>query len=556
MQQHSLFMDGNLKRMCGSPHSDFRSPVGMLWQCAALVVLCVCLLPGYLRAQEPLPAIDTGVPVRFHGKVLFSVYTPLGALQPHERADVVVARLQRLADDATFPPETVAVTDLADRTEIVADGITIATVTAGDAQAADLPRASLAQTEAAAIRRAITDYRRERSAQSVAIGLLYSLIATVVLVAVVVMIGRLANRAHRRLVGLRRPRDTVSNARAINGYLVSHFVQPLVQLILFLCVAVTLALVYAYVVLVCYLFPWTRDYGATLAGYIQGHLVALGSAFLGKLPDLLFIGIILLIASFVLKTAYVFFTGIEDGTITFTGLDPELAPPTFRIARILIFILAAVAIFPYVPGFSSPAFQGVSVFIGALITLGSSSVIANLFAGIMLTYMRPFRVGDRVKIGEALGEVTAKSDMATRIRTPRNVEITIPNSQVLGVHMINYSALARTQGLILHTGVTIGYDVPWRQVHALLLAAARSTEMVLPEPAPFVLQTALNDFYVAYEINVYTDQPNLMATTYSELHQNILDRFSEAGVEIMSPHYTALRDGNPTTIPIGSRPPQ
>ena len=206
-------------------------------------------------------------------------------------------------------------------------------------------------------------------------------------------------------------------------------------------------------------------------------------------------------------------------------------------------------LFPYLPGADSPAFKGISVFLGVLFSLGSTSAIGNIVAGVILTYMRAFSLGDRVQIADTMGDVVEKTLLVTRIRTIKNVDITIPNAMVLGSHITNYSSSSQQYGLILHTTVTIGYDAPWRQVHQLLIDAATATENILQLPAPFVLQTSLDDFYVSYQINAYTDRPALMARTYSELHQNIQDRFNEARVEIMSPHYSTLRDGNQTTIP-------
>ena len=205
--------------------------------------------------------------------------------------------------------------------------------------------------------------------------------------------------------------------------------------------------------------------------------------------------------------------------------------------------------FPYLPGSNSPAFQGVSVFLGILLSIGSSSAIANIVAGVVITYMRPFRVGDRVRIADTTGDVVEKNLLVTRVRSIKNVDVSIPNSMVLGSHIINYSTVAQKEGLILNTTITIGYDAPWRQVHELLKEAARRTDLINQDREPYVLQTALNDFYVSYELNAYTNSPNKMAIIYSGLHQNIQDCFNEAGMEIMSPHYSTLRDGNETTTP-------
>jgi small-conductance mechanosensitive channel len=217
-------------------------------------------------------------------------------------------------------------------------------------------------------------------------------------------------------------------------------------------------------------------------------------------------------------------------------------------------IFALVVAFPYLPGGKSDAFKGVSIFIGVLLSLGSGSAMGNIVSGVVLTYMRPFRVGDRVQIADTIGDIIDKSLLVTRLRTIKNVEVTIPNSAILNGQVINYSAMAQTPGLILHTTVTIGYDAPWRTVHELMSSAALATEGILSEPRPFVLQTALNDFNVSYEINAYTHRPNEMTRLYSALHANIQEKFNAAGVEIMSPNYLALRDGNTVTLPEDQRP--
>jgi small-conductance mechanosensitive channel len=219
-----------------------------------------------------------------------------------------------------------------------------------------------------------------------------------------------------------------------------------------------------------------------------------------------------------------------------------------------VFAFAVVVMWPYLPGSGSDAFKGVSLFVGVLFSLGSSGAVGNIVAGVVLTYTRAFQIGDRVKIGETTGDVFERTLLVTRLRTIKNVDVTIPNGAVLGNQVINYTGQAQGPGLILHTTITIGYDAPWKQIHELLIAAAKATPEILEDPAPFVLQTSLDDFYVSYQINAYTRNPSVMARTYSVLHQNIQDQFNGAGVEIMSPHYNALRDGNQMTIPPAQLP--
>jgi small-conductance mechanosensitive channel len=246
---------------------------------------------------------------------------------------------------------------------------------------------------------------------------------------------------------------------------------------------------------------------------------------------------------------------IRDGMLEISGFYVEWATPTYELVRVLLILFALVVAFPYLPGGDSPAFKGISIFIGVLVSLGSGSAMANVIAGIILTYMRPFHLGDRVKIGDTIGEITEKSLLVTRIRSIKNVEVIVPNSTVLSTHVLNYSAMAKNRGLILRTTVTLGYDAPWRTVHDLLIRSALKTTFILAEPAPFVLQTSLNDFHITYEINAYTNEASQMMNIYSELHRNIQDGFNAAGVEIMSPTYLSLRDGNTVTIPEDKRPP-
>ena len=224
--------------------------------------------------------------------------------------------------------------------------------------------------------------------------------------------------------------------------------------------------------------------------------------------------------------------------------------------RFLIWAFTIILIYPYLPGSDSRVFQGVSVFIGLLVSLTSASILGNLVAGFALTFTRAFQVGDRIRVGDNVGDVVEKTMAVTKIRTIKNEIITIPNSKIQSSEVINYSALAAESGLIIHTTVTIGYDAPWKQVHQLLIDAAKATDLLMISPEPFVLQTSLDDFYVSYQINAYTRNASKMAVILSDLHKNIQESFNNSGVEIMSPHYRALRDGNRIAIPDDHIPDQ
>jgi small-conductance mechanosensitive channel len=295
--------------------------------------------------------------------------------------------------------------------------------------------------------------------------------------------------------------------------------------------------------------PGTHDFISGLMNGLGEILTTAGETIIGYLPNLLTLVIIGVVTRYALKFLRFFHDGIYSKKIKIAGLHPELTEPTFQLLRFLIVALALVAAYPFVPGSDSPIFRGITIFVGFLLSLGSTSLVTNIISGIVLTYTRGMRIGDRVKIGQTVGDVLERTLLVTRIRTIKNVVVTIPNGMVLNNEIINYNAPMLEEGLILNTTVTIGYDVAWRKVHDLLIQAAVACGDILSDPKPFVLQTSLEDYYVSYELNAYTHAPDRMAMIYSELHQNIQDRFIESGIEIMSPGYTAYRDGSEATIP-------
>ena len=300
---------------------------------------------------------------------------------------------------------------------------------------------------------------------------------------------------------------------------------------------VALVAVYFYLHYVLVSYPWTRGLGLGLASMIAGPLRFLAAGAIAIFPKLVFLAIFVLVTRYLLKIIRLFFDAVAAGTVTLGTFAPEWAVPTYKLVRLLVVALAVVVAYPYVPGAQTDAFKGVSLFIGVVFSLGSSSFIGNVIAGYSMTYRQTFRAGDIVKIGQHVGAVESAGLMVTRLRTPKNEEVIVPNSQILGADVVNYSTLAKQRGLILHTTVGIGYETPWRQVEAMLLEAAKRTEGLLKEPAPFVLQTALGDFAVTYELNVHSDTPALMPRLYTALHRNILDVFNEYGVQIMTPAY-------------------
>jgi small-conductance mechanosensitive channel len=313
-----------------------------------------------------------------------------------------------------------------------------------------------------------------------------------------------------------------------------------------------LAAAYLYLTFGLTRFVWTRPWGNALGAFLLDTLGRLGLAAVRAVPDVFVIVVILAATRFAVGLVRLVFDAAADRRITLPGIHPETAHPTRRIVTVLMWLFAVTLAYPYVPGSGSSAFKGVSVFAGLLLTLGSAGLVGQAMSGLVVMYSRSFRVGDYVQVGAIQGTVVELGLLSTRLRTPKNEFVSLPNGVVVGGAVTNYSKAAEyRRALLVYSSVTIGYDVPWRRVHELLVAAAAGTEGVLPEPAPYVLQRALDDSYVEYQVNAAMDpaRADEQQALYSRLHAAIQDSFAQAGVEILSPSYHAVRDGNADALP-------
>ena len=513
-----------------------------------LLSLQVGLLWGQPKPEPKEPPPVPEAQVTINGKTVFSVQGVL-SFSAEDRANAISRRIKELSREVLFKPDSLAVADSERTTDIMAGDLIVMSVTDQDAKLAKQSRQDLANDYAQRIRSALLGLRREYSLKSILLGALYTLIATLVLFLIFRIFGRIFPSVYKTLNGWRGTRIRslrIQKFELLPAHRITDFAIGVAKLIRFVLVLIAL---YFYASLVLGFFPWTRGYAQVLVAYVLTPLRLIGDAVVAYLPNLFFVVVIILVASYLTKFIKMIFKELGRGTISFPNFYPEWAEPTYKIIRFLIMALTLIIVFPYLPGSKSPAFQGISIFLGVLFSLGSTSAIANIVAGVILTYMRAFKIGDRVKIADTMGDVIEKTLLITRVRTIKNVEITIANAMVLGSHIINFSSSSNEEGLILHTTVTIGYDAPWRTVHQLLIDGALSTGAILKQPAPFIFQTALDDFYVHYELNAYTDQPSQMAKIYSDLHATIQDKFNAAGLEIMSPHYSSVRDGNQIAIP-------
>lgn len=510
-----------------------------------LAAVFLQLHAGAVAAAEPAattdetiaPEEDLSAPVVVDGVTLFKV-RGLSAYPASKRAKVIADRIVALAADPNFTKESLRIDDSEpSQSKVLAGNTLVVNILNADGRQEGVDRITLARSVVLRIGEAVDNWRQDRSPATLMRNGAFALLATVGLV--LALWG--GARLFRRLRGLlekrlhQRIQDVQFQGLRIFG---AHQIWALLTGILsFLWAATVLVSLYLYLGSVLVLFPWTRKLANDLIALVLDPLRTLGLGLLETIPKLVFLLVLYLLTRYVLKMIKLYFQSIADGRIVVPDFDADWAWPTYRLVRLLLVAFAVIVAYPYIPGSGSEAFKGVSLFIGVIFSLGSSSVIGNVIAGYTMTYRRAFKVGDRVKIGEYLGDVEAVRVLVTYLRTPKNEIVTIPNSSILNGEVVNYSTMAKQQGLILHTTVGIGYETPWRQVEAMLVEAAARTPGLLREPAPFVLHNTLGDFCVVYEINVYCTEPQAMARLYTELHRNILDVFNEYGVQIMTPAY-------------------
>jgi small-conductance mechanosensitive channel len=483
------------------------------------------------------------------GDTLFRIYARSGALQPKERAGNITRRIRKLYDDDFMAPDSIRSQQSDYTTDVVYGEAIILSLSETDGMFENTAPSKLADTYVQIIRDDIRNARQENSLKK----LLVRIMLTLLVISIAGLLLWLAGKGYLFLKEhIAKNREKWLRDLVYKDYTFLNAEQELKVVLFLLKILKWLAyaiLLYISIPIIFSIFPFTRGWADDLLNVIwnpfRGIMVGVWNYF----PNLASILVIYFVMKYFIRFVKYLFSEIESGKLNFSGFHSDWAMPTYSIVRFLLYAFMFVMIFPFLPGSDSDIFKGVSVFIGILFSLGSSSAIANMVAGLVITYMRPFRIGDRIKIGDISGDVVEKTLLVTRLRTPKNEEITIPNASVLTGNTTNYTSYAREDGLILHTTVTIGYDVPWKNIHQALLLAADRTEGLLKTPNPFVLQTSLDDFYVAYQINAYTRESGRQAFIYSQLHQNIQDCCSESGIEILSPHYRAARDGNASTIP-------
>lgn len=498
---------------------------------------------------DSLRTITPGAPLVIDGDTLLVIYARKGGVYPEARAEqarsVILAEGKRL----TMFVDSVYVYESDFFSDVMAGDDVVLSVTDIDGLWQNKTRQELAAEYCKIIKDKIQDIHDEYGMQQKLYGMLWVIL--IVVVQWLFIRGtnwfykkwrfRLTRRVMRMYIPLR-----------IKDYEVLNFKrQGIIFLFLFRMFRFFFVLfqLFISIPLLFSVFPETKTFTVTLLGYIWNPFVEIVKAVVGYLPNLFQIIVIVVCFRYLVKAIHYLANEMASGKLKINGFYADWAQPTYLILRILLYSFMFVMIWPLLPNSNSEVFQGVSVFIGVIVSLGSTSIVGNVMAGLVMTYMRPFREGDFIRFGDVEGFVIEKTALVTRVRTRKNEVLTIPNSNLLSAQTSNYTYAAANYGIIVHTKVTIGYDMNHELIEDLLLASARATKHLLQKPLPFVCVTSLDDFYVEYEINAYTHHSEYLSVIYSELHQNILDHFHEAGVEIMSPHIFAHRDNLELQIP-------
>ncbi len=464
---------------------------------------------------------------------IFYIYGSMGSFTSEQRADAISERIRSLYDDPLFDDDSIKLMDIEDNIKLVYKKELIASIDTMQAVLGGKSKIETAKIFKDEIANAINKHRDENSLRRLAVQAGWVALIIIVGLLIFRLIFFLFRRA-RIFIRLQRGKRIKGIFGLIDADREVNLFIFLLKFIRFILIIMTL---YLCIWALFKVFPNTMNLSDQLLEYVLSPVRSIARSVVNYMPEFFTILVIMVIFMYIRKFFRFFADQIATGKITIKGFYPDWATPTYNILNVVLYIFMFILIFPYLPKSNSTVFQGVSVFAGIMLSLGSTSIIGNLVAGLVITYMRPFRIGDRIKMDDCVGNVIEKTALVTRVRTLKNEIITIPNSSVMNSKTLNYSVSAREYGLILYISVTVGYDVPWQTVHDLLLKVASRTDNLLKKQKPFILQNSLDDFDVEYQLNVYTKEADKMATIYSDLRKNAQEVFRQAGVNLLSPRY-------------------
>lgn len=504
---------------------------------APLCALLITLLYGAAIAAEA-PAARPTAKLEFANRTIFIFRAALAGFTPDDRADGARKRLDSAL--AANGPQRTAIHPINEGTQVMLDGALLFLVTPADINplAGDTTD-SVATESAAQLTKALAERREQVSPRYLLIAAALCAAATLLLALVLRGLSMLQRWTGKRLAkGISRHlgRVKVKNVRVLDAEHYLRFARHCVNLLSW---ALRLIAVYLWLAFVMGKVPYSRSWGERLQDYLIAVVTVVAQGILNALPGLVLVAVIVVIARLVMLTLDSIFQRVESGELQAGWLDRDTAVPTRRIANVVIWLFALAMAYPYLPGAQTAAFQGLSVLVGLMVSIGASSIVGQGASGLILMYSRSLRKGEYVRVGDAEGTVVELGMFETRLRTGLGEEVTLPNAWVLSNTSKNYSRAYPGTGFVLDTTVTIGYDTPWRQVHALLELAAHRTDDIANSPKPYVMQVALSDFYPEYRLVAYAtaETPRQRAEVLNRLHQQIIDVFNEYEVQITSPHF-------------------
>ncbi len=491
---------------------------------------------------DSLRRVTKGAPLVVDGDTLLRLYSRKGGLTADARVTAAAEKIDALGHKLTFRPDSIYVFEGEFTSDIMAGSEVLLSITDMDALWQNRNRTALAGDYAGLIEAKVRAMQQDYGLRQRLSDLLMACCLVVALIVCLLLTMRFFAYFRRRFMvwSLRRLHPIVfKDYEFLNihrqGIIAMSVYRGLLWFFMLLQLMVAIPVLFS-------IFPETETLTITLLGYVWNPFRDIVLSVVGYIPKLFQIIVIWTCFHYLLRLLRYFTREIESERLKIDGFYADWAQPTYLILRVLLYSLMLVMIWPLLPSSNSQIFQGVSVFIGLVLSLGSTSIVGNVIAGLVMTYMRPFRLGDYIQVGDTVV-------LVTRIRTRKNEVVTIQNSSLMGSQTSNFSLSARNYGIIVHTKVTIGYDVPWQKIKEIMETAALATPGIKHKPRPFMQITALNDFYVEYEINAYTSDAARLPAVYSELHANILRRFFEEGVEIMSPHIFAHRQDLDVQMP-------
>ncbi|MGB5710480.1 MAG: mechanosensitive ion channel domain-containing protein [Waterburya sp.] len=439
------------------------------------------IVPEILGQQATPKNNKQDVPVILDGETLFNVSSKIKDLPAKDRAEEVSRRIEEVAKNSAISIDSIKIVEFEGLNLIKAEDKLLFVVTKSDAKVANRPLDELAQSHLQKAKEAIAQYREERSTQRLVQNILRWVFDTTVAIVLLILLRKIFKRINRRIEVWRGTRIRPLSIRAWQLLSVEQEANLILRLVKLIYWAIIAVISFLYLAAIFHYFPKTKIWGEAILSSFLKVLGIFGKSLLAYLPNLFSILLTIVVAYYIFRFCRLFFNAIETETLSLPGFDQDWARPTERLVVFLICALTLAIILPLLPGAQSPAFRGLSIFVGALFTLGGASAIANIVGGVVIIYTRAFRVGDRVQIADVQGDILEKTILSTRIRTPKNKIVTIPNANLITSNIENFTTAARdiNEPMIVYTTITLGYDVPWRHVHQVLIDAALSSPSIL-----------------------------------------------------------------------------